>query len=68
MNDQHNSALLTELRDTLQVMEERSHLGLNEERASMVRRILLRQIEKTESATAGEPAPAAPSDSDALDE
>jgi hypothetical protein len=68
MHDQPNSAILTDLRYILDVFEERSHLGLNEERANMVRGILLRQIAKTESALARKPAPAAPLESDVFDE
>jgi hypothetical protein len=57
-----------DLRIALHVLEERSHLGLSEERASMVKSILLRQIAKTESAIAREPAPAALVESDVFGE
>ncbi len=39
-------------------MEERSHFGLDEDGANRVRRILIRQIEKTESELQSQPAPA----------
>jgi len=60
MDDLRNLGLLTELRYALDVLEERSHLGLDEEGASTVRRILLRQIAKTTDTPAPQSAPAAP--------
>jgi hypothetical protein len=51
-----------ELRYALNVLEECSHLGLDEEGASRIRRILLQQIAKTESALASPPDPVAPSE------
>ena len=64
MHDRPNPALLMELRYALNVLEECSHLGLDEEGASRIRRILLHQIAKTESALASQPAPVAPSESE----
>jgi hypothetical protein len=60
MDDRPDPALLTELRYALDVFEECSHLGLDEQGASRIRRILLRQIAKTERALACQSAPAAP--------
>ena len=53
-----------ELRFALNVMEECSHLGLDEEGASRVRCILLQQIAKTESALASQPTHVSPLDSE----
>ena len=44
--------LLDDLRYTLRVMEEGSHLGLDDEAADRVRQILLRQIATIESVLA----------------
>jgi hypothetical protein len=56
MDDRPNPALLlVELRYALNVLEECSHLGLDEEGASRIRRILLQQIVETESAVANQP-------------
>jgi hypothetical protein len=55
MDDRPNPALLLELRYALNVLEECSHLGLNEKGASRIRRILLQQIAETESAVASQP-------------
>jgi hypothetical protein len=60
MDDRPNPALLTKPRPALDVLEECSHLGLDEQGASRIRRILLRQIAKTERALACQSAPAAP--------
>ena len=49
----------TELRYALDVMEEYSHLGLDDEYTSKLRGILLRRIEEAETAVSVEPAPAA---------
>ena len=57
MHDRPNPALLMELRYALNVLEECSHLGLDEDGASRIRRILLQQISKTESALASQHAP-----------
>jgi hypothetical protein len=46
--------LLNELRYSLRVLEERSHLGLNDEAADRVGQILLRQISMLESALASD--------------
>ncbi len=46
----------TELRYALEVMEEYSHLGLDDEYASKLREILLRRIEEAEEAVSVEPA------------
>jgi hypothetical protein len=59
MDDQPNPALLAALQNALDVMEECSHLGLDEEGAGKIRRILLRQIAEAESALPRQPAPAA---------
>ena len=56
MNDRPNSALVTELRYALDVIEERSHLGLDDEVASNLKDILLRRIAEAEDALAGKPA------------
>lgn len=60
MNDRPNPALVRELQYTLDVMEERSHLGLGDEVASNLRGILFRQIAEAESALAGKPADTIP--------
>jgi hypothetical protein len=64
MHNRTNPALLMELRYALNVLEESSHLGLDEEGASRIRRILLQQIAKTESALASQPAPVTASGSE----
>ena len=46
----------TELRYALEVMEEYSHLGLDDEYAGKLREILLRRIEQAEAAASMEPA------------
>jgi hypothetical protein len=56
MFDQPNSALVDELRYALDVMEEYSHLGLNDEGASKLRQILLPRIAEAEEALARRPA------------
>ncbi len=66
MDSHRNPALLSELRYALAVIEERSHLGLDEESTSRVRRILLQQIAKVESALASRPAHAQSSESEVL--
>jgi len=48
--------LATEFRYALDVMEEYSHLGLDDEYARKLRDILLRRIEKTETALSIRPA------------
>ena len=50
-----NPDLATELRQALDVMEESSHLGLDDEYAGRLRHILLRQIEDAEVALAVRP-------------
>jgi len=50
-----NPNLATELRHTLDVMEESSHLGLDDQYAGRLRAILLRQIEDAEVALAVRP-------------
>ena len=47
--------LATGLRYALDVMEERSHLGLDDEYASKLRYILLRRIEETEGGLPARP-------------
>jgi hypothetical protein len=56
MNDRPNPALARELRNALDVMEERSHLGLADEVAGNLRGILLRRIAEAEDALANRPA------------
>jgi hypothetical protein len=51
-----NPALVRELRFALEVMDECSHLGLDDEVARNLRGILLRQIAKAEDALASRPA------------
>jgi len=51
-----NPDLATELRYALDVMEEDSHLGLDDRYASKLREILLRRIEETEAALSVRPA------------
>jgi hypothetical protein len=51
-----NPDLATELRYTLDVMEEYSHLGLDSEAASKLRSILLRRIDEAEAAISCRPA------------
>ena len=46
----------TELRYALEVMEEYSHLGLDDEYTGKLRNILLRRIEEAEAAVSLEPA------------
>ena len=50
-----NPDLVTELRYALDVMEEYSHLGLNNESASQLRSILLRRINQAENALSERP-------------
>jgi hypothetical protein len=50
MNSETNPALLADLHYALDVMEEYSHLGLDDEGANSLRRILLRRIAEAESA------------------
>lgn len=47
MHERPNPARLLELRYALNVLEESTHLGLDDEGTSQVRRILLKQIAKT---------------------
>jgi len=51
-----NPDLVTELRYALDVMEEYSHLGLDNEAASRLRSILLRRIDEAEAALSSRPA------------
>ena len=53
MNDRPNPALVAELRYALDVIEERSHLGLDDEVASNLKGILLRRIADAEDALTG---------------
>ncbi|WP_162601463.1 hypothetical protein [Occallatibacter savannae] len=46
----------TELRYALEVMEEYSHLGLDDEHTNKLRSILLRRIDEAEAAVSVEPA------------
>lgn len=56
MDTMTNPDLATELRYALDVMEEYSHLGLDDEAASKLRRILLRRIDEAETALSCRPA------------
>jgi hypothetical protein len=56
MNSRPNPELVTELRYALDVMEEYSHLGLDNEAAGRLRGILLRRIKDAETAVSGRPA------------
>ncbi len=56
MFTQANPELVTELRYALEVMEEYSHLGLDNEAASKLRSILLRRINEAETALSCRPA------------
>ena len=56
MNTSVNSQLAEELRFALDVMEEYSHLGLDDESASRIRRILLRRINEAEVSRSTRPA------------
>jgi hypothetical protein len=56
MNDQPIPALVLELRYALDVLEERSHLGLDDEVASKLKDILLRRIGDAEEALTFRPA------------
>ena len=51
-----NPDVVTELRFALDVMEEYSHLGLDDEAASKLRSILLRRIDEAEAAISCKPA------------
>ena len=56
MNTDKGTDAGTELRYALEVMEEYSHLGLDDAYASKLRDILLRRIEEAEAATSMKPA------------
>jgi hypothetical protein len=49
MNSGFNPATAAELRHVLNVMEENSHLGLDDEMANRLRRILVRRITEAEN-------------------
>jgi len=51
-----NPDMVTELKFALDVMEEYSHLGLDNEAANKLRSILLRRIDEAEAATSCRPA------------
>lgn len=55
MEDGLNPATAAELRYVLDVMEENSHLGLDEEAAIRLRRILIRRINAAEGRLSGRP-------------
>ena len=48
--------LANELRYALDVMEENSHLGLDDEAAARIRKILVRKIEQAENSASSRPA------------
>ena len=56
MNNLVNPQLAEELRFALDVMEEYSHLGLDDTTASKLRHILLRRINEAEAAHSSRPA------------
>jgi hypothetical protein len=56
METKANPDRVTELRYALDLMEEYSHLGLNDEAASKLREILLRQINNAQAALSDRPA------------
>ncbi|HKD61248.1 MAG TPA: hypothetical protein VKB47_12370 [Terracidiphilus sp.] len=56
MNNLVNPQLAEELRFALDVMEEYSHLGLDDATASKLRHILLRRINEAEVARSSRPA------------
>jgi len=56
MDTMSNPNLVTELRYALDVMEEYSHLGLDNEAAGKLRNILLRRINEAETALSCRPA------------
>jgi hypothetical protein len=56
MDTRPNPELVTELRFALDVMEENSHLGLDNEAAGKLRNILLRRIKEAETALSCRPA------------
>jgi plasmid replication initiation protein len=56
MDTTSNAALVSDLRYALDVMEEYSHLGLNDEAASKLREILVRQINDARAALSSPPA------------
>ena len=57
MDNKPEPTRLAELRETLRVLEESSHLGFNQKGAVKIRRILLQQIEELENQHASEPTP-----------
>lgn len=52
-----NSDLVNELRYTLEVMEEHSHMGLDDEHAATLRRILERRIADAQEVQSHRPQP-----------
>ena len=56
MDTTPNPALVIDLRYALDVMEEYSHLGLDDEAARKLREILIRQIGNTHAALSNRPA------------
>jgi hypothetical protein len=56
LNSAPNPDLVNELRYALDVMEEYSHLGLDDAAAGKLRNILLRRIEEAEAAVSVRPA------------
>lgn len=56
LNSATNPDLVNELRYALDVMEEYSHLGLDDEAANKLRGILLRRIEEAKTAVSCSPA------------
>jgi hypothetical protein len=56
MSYQSEPAVLDDLHFALDVMEERAHLGLNDQNANSLRCILLRRISEAETAISRKPA------------
>ena len=56
MITQHTSDHLTDIQYALQVLDEYEHLGLDDEHASKLRKILQDQIEETDEAVSSCPA------------
>ena len=50
MDPANHRQMLSNLRFALNVMEERSHIGLNDDRATSIRCMLLRRISEAEKA------------------
>lgn len=67
MDDEQNFATASELRFVLNVMEENSHLGLDDGMADRMRRILIRRINQAERARHPKPSCSVPVDFDEME-